>query len=155
MKKTNAIRLLEKAKIQFNLVEYHYHPDKLELSQIAADNHLELKSVYKTLITKGDKTGPLVAVVPGDQSLNLKKLAACSGNKKIALIPVADLQKTTGYIRGGCSPIALKKPLAVYIDQRVMSLEEVFVNAGTRGLLLGCHPQDLKAITLASIVDIT
>lgn len=154
MKKTNAIRLLEQAKVDFQLIEYTYDPENLDVAKIAADNGLELAIIYKTLIAKGDKTGPLVAVLPGDQSLSLKKLASLSGNKKIALLPIKDLQKTTGYVRGGCSPIGLRKALPVYMDQRAAELEQLFVNAGTRGILFGCHPSKLQHIAKAKLGDI-
>jgi Cys-tRNA(Pro)/Cys-tRNA(Cys) deacylase len=154
MKKTNAIRILEQAKVDFQLIEYQYDPENLDVAKIAMDNELELAIIYKTLIAKGDKTGPLVAVVPGDQSLSLKKLAGLSGNKKIALLPIKDLQKTTGYVRGGCSPIGLRKTLPVYIDQRALALEQIFVNAGTRGLLFGCTPNTLINLSQATTADI-
>lgn len=154
MKKTNAIRLLEQAKIDFELIEYQYDPENLDVAKIAADNELKLAKIYKTLIAKGDKTGPLVAVVPGDHSLSLKKLAGLSGNKKIALLRAKDLQKTTGYVRGGCSPIGLRKALPVYIDERAIQLDQLFVNAGTRGLLFGCAPKALQSLAKAELGDI-
>lgn len=154
MKKTNAIRLLEQAKINFELIEYHYDPENLDVAKIALDNKLDLTKIYKTLIAKGDKTGPLVAIVPADQNLSLKKLAGLSGNKKIALLPVNDLQKNTGYVRGGCSPIGLRKALPVYMDEGAMQLNKLFVNAGTRGLLFGCTPKALQTLAKAELGDI-
>ncbi|MCH2021242.1 MAG: Cys-tRNA(Pro) deacylase [Saprospiraceae bacterium] len=143
MKKTNAIRLLTQKKIEFKLLEYTYLPDNLSLSKIADDNNLQLHQVYKTLVLKGDKTGVVVALVAGDKSLDLKKFAAVSGNKKVTLLAVKELQKYTGYIRGGCSPIGMKKNYEVYISEEAKTISLIYINAGARGLLVGLAPLDL------------
>ncbi|BDS10453.1 Cys-tRNA(Pro) deacylase [Aureispira anguillae] len=145
MKKTNAIRLLEQKKIPFDLITYTYNSDNLNVEQIAKDNHLELHQIYKTLVVQGDKTGLLVALVPGNQSLSLKKLAAISGNKKVSMVAVKDLQRHTGYIRGGCSPFGMKKQYATYVSKEAKDLEIMYVNAGVRGLLVGGKPSELCA----------
>lgn len=155
MKKTNAIRLLEQQKISYTTVSYTYDPDNLEVGHIAQFNGLELTSIYKTLILKGDKTGVFVALVAGDAQLNIKKAAQVSGNKKVALLPVKDLLATTGYIRGGCSPLGLKKSYPIYLDESARDLEYLYVNAGTRGLLIGLTPQDLVQATAASFVSLS
>ena len=146
MKKTNAIRLLIQKNIQFELVEYIYLPENLSLDKIAEDNNLKLCQVYKTLVLKGDKTGVFVALVAGDKSLALKKLASVSGNKKVALLAVRDLQKYTGYIRGGCSPLGMKKNYQVYISEEAEYLKMIYINAGSRGLLIGLSPEDLYSV---------
>ncbi|MDC0231299.1 Cys-tRNA(Pro) deacylase, partial [Aureispira] len=147
MKKTNAIRLLIQKNIQFNLVEYIYQPEDLSLNKIAEDNSLKLDQVYKTLVLKGDKTGVVIALVAGDKSLALKKFASVSGNKKVTLVAVRDLQKNTGYIRGGCSPLGMKKNYQIYISEEAKSLKMMYINAGARGLLVGLSPQDLYSTT--------
>jgi len=143
MKKTNALRILDQQKIPYNTIEYVYESENLDLTKIASDNALVLQEVYKTLVLIGDKTGVLVAVVAGHHSLSLKKMAAVSGNKKVEMSAVKDLQNLTGYIRGGCSPIGMKKNYPVYIDETGKGLEHIFVNAGIRGILFSCTPDDL------------
>ena len=144
--KTNALRLLDQAKIDYRLVEYEYDPDNLDVAKIAADNELELGQVYKTLVCKGDRSGPVVAVVPGDRQLNLKQLAQLSGNKKAHLLPLAQLTAVTGYQRGGCSPLGMKKNYPVFLDQAARQWPEILINAGSRGLLFGIHPRDLEQV---------
>lgn len=143
MKKTNAIRLLEQKKITFDTVHYVYDSENLDVQKIAAENHLELEQIYKTLVLEGEQTGILVALVAGNQSLSLKKMALLSHNKKVALLAVKDLQKHTGYIRGGCSPIGMKKQYPVYVSEEAKDLEKLYINAGTRGILVGVSPSDL------------
>ncbi len=145
MKKTNALRLLNQKNIDFELIEYTYQPEDLSLNKIAEDNDLKLEQVYKTLVLKGDKTGVVVALIAGDRSLALKKFAAVSGNKKVTLLAVTDLQKHTGYIRGGCSPLGMKKNYKVYISEEAQELKLMYINAGIRGLLVGLSPQDLSS----------
>lgn len=143
MKKTNAIRLLQQKKITFDTIHYVYDSENLNVGKIAEENDLVLEQVYKTLVLQGDKTGVIVALVPGDQSLSLKKMAAVSKNKKVSMLAVKDLQKHTGYIRGGCSPIGMKKQYPVYISEAAKNLEKLYINAGTRGILVGVAPNDL------------
>jgi Cys-tRNA(Pro)/Cys-tRNA(Cys) deacylase len=143
MKKTNAIRLLQQKKIIFDAVHYDYDSENLNVGKIAEDNDLALEQVYKTLVLEGDKTGVIVALVAGNQALSLKKIATISKNKKVAMLAVKDLQKHTGYIRGGCSPIGMKKQYPVYISEEAKDLEKLYINAGTRGILVGVAPSDL------------
>lgn len=154
-KKTNAIRLLEAQGWPYELVEYHYDPGNLDVAKIADDNHLSLPRIFKTLVAKGDKTGPLVAVVPGNASLNYKKLARASQNKKITLVPVKELQALTGYVRGGCSPIGMKRDYPVFLDVAVQDHSLVYINAGQRGTLVGLSPQHLIDATSALVVDLS
>jgi Cys-tRNA(Pro)/Cys-tRNA(Cys) deacylase len=143
MKKTNALRILEQKKIPYETLEYEYNEENLSVKKIANDNFLDADNVFKTLVAKGDKTGILVAVVNGNQSLNLKSLSKISKNKKIALIPVKDLLGLTGYIRGGCSPIGMKKNFPVFLDAKANDFEQIYVNAGVRGLLVKLEVNDL------------
>lgn len=144
MKKTNAIRIIERKKIVYTTIEYHYDPENLNVGKIAEENDLELKSIFKTLVVKGDKNGVFVVVVPGDKELNMKAAAKISGNKKIHLLPIKDLEKTTGYIRGGCSPFGMKKDYLVFIDIAAQDLDIFYVNAGTRGILMGISAKNLE-----------
>ena len=155
MEKTNAIRILDKRKIKYEVIKYTYDPENLDVAKIAEVNNLDVATVYKTLVAKGDKTGILVALVPGDAALDLKALAKASRNKKIALVPVKEIQGVTGYIRGGCSPLGMKKNFPVYIDELVTKLDLVYVNAGQRGLLFGLKPTDLQTVTRAEILTIS
>ena len=154
-KKTNAIRLLEKHKIEYHTIEYQYDPENLDVAKIAEDNQLELAAVYKTLVIKGDKTGVWVAVVPGDKSLSLKAMAHASSNKKIAMVPVKEIQGLTGYIRGGCSPLGMKKAYPVVIDTNAQKLEKIFINAGQKGTLVGVKPNDLQEVSKAIWAEIS
>lgn len=154
MKKTNAIRLLIQQEIDFEVVAYTYASEDLSVTTIAEENGLALESIYKTLVVKGDKTGVVVALVAGHQVLSLKKLADASGNKKMALLPIQELPKQTGYIRGGCSPIGMKKDLPVFIDQQAQQHQQIYVNAGKRGLLFACSPMDLQLVSAAQWADI-
>ena len=155
MKKTNAIRILDQHKISYQLVAYQYDPDNLSVENIAQSNDLAVASVFKTLVAKGDKTGIMVAVVAGDAQLNYKALAKISHNKKISLIPVKEIQAVTGYIRGGCSPLGMKKPFPVYLDEAANDLDIIYVNAGQRGLLFGIKPSELIQVTNGVLAPIS
>lgn len=154
MKKTNAIRLLQQKKITFDAVNYVYDSENLNVSKIAEDNNLALEQIYKTLVLEGDKTGIIVALVAGNQSLSLKKIASISNNKKVAMLAVKDLQKHTGYVRGGCSPIGMKKQYPVYISEEAKNLEKLYINAGTRGILVGLAPNDLYDLAQAKWAEL-
>jgi len=154
MKKTNAIRLLQQKKIAFDTVHYIYDSENLDVRKIAEDNKLELEHIYKTLVLEGDKTGIVVALVAGNEVVSLKKMAAVSKNKKVAMLAVKDLQKYTGYVRGGCSPIGMKKQYPIYISEAAKNLEKLYINAGTRGTLVGVAPSDLYALAQAEWAEI-
>ena len=154
MKKTNAIRLLEAKAINYRLLEYRYQEEDLSVEQIATGNDLPGEQIFKTLVVKGDKTGVVIAVIPGHRKLDFRKLAAASGNKKVTLIPVKDIRQLTGYLRGGCSPVGMKKDFSVIIDQAAQGWKSIFLNAGARGLLMEIAPADLFGITGGTISDI-
>lgn len=143
--KTNALRMLDKARVPYRLLPYDYDPENLDVKKIAEDNDLELAQVYKTLVCNGPKSEVVVAVIAGDSSLHLKSLAKASGLKKLTLMPIKALTATTGYVRGGCSPVGMKKAFPVIIDRAAEAWDEIFINAGRRGLLFGCDPKMLAA----------
>lgn len=153
-KKTNALRILEQQKIVYDTIEYSYDEENLNVAKIAEDNQLSLPQIYKTLVAEGDKTGLIVAVVAGDKSLSLKKIAAVSGNKKVWMLPVKDIQAHTGYIRGGCSPVGMKKHYPTYFDQTAKDCAKIYVNAGGRGTLFGCAPDALVQAAQGQWADI-
>src|SRR5699024_542809 len=119
-----------------------------------SQTNIPLDKVFKTLVTVGDKIGPVVVVIRAQDELNLKKLAKVSGNKKIDMLPMKDLEKTTGYIRGGCSPIGMKKSYPTYIDSYAEGLEYLVISAGKRGSQVELSPADLKEMTKAAYADL-
>lgn len=154
MKKTNAMRQLDQQKAEYSLVEYAYDPNNLDVAVIAEANGLPLAQIFKTLVLKGDKTDVVVAVIGGDQQLDLKALATLSGNRKVNLLPIADLEKTVGYQRGACCPLGMKKTFPVFIDESASQHATICVNAGRRGLLLQLLPTDLVRFSNGKLVKI-
>ena len=152
--KTNAARLLDKAKIKYELVPYEVDENDLAATHIATQLGEDIRQVFKTLVLKGDKTGYFVCVVPGDAEVDLKKASKVSGNKKVDLIPMKELLPTTGYIRGGCSPVGMKKTFPTYFHSTCMEFGYIFVSAGVRGLQLKIAPIDLVGYVRASVADI-
>jgi Cys-tRNA(Pro)/Cys-tRNA(Cys) deacylase len=154
MTKTNVTRFLEQQGIEYDTVVYMYDEDDLSLDKIAQDNGLEVACIFKTLVTQGSSGAVYVAVIAGNNSLSNKKFASLVGEKKIDLVSVKDLQNLTGYIRGGCSPLGMKKKYPVWIDETAVLLDWLYVNAGKRGLLFGCKPEDLLHVTQGNFADI-
>lgn len=152
--KTNAARLLDKAKIKYELVPYEVDENDLAATHIATQLGEDIRQVFKTLVLKGDKTGYFVCVVPGDAEVDLKKAAKVSGNKKVDLIPMKELLSTTGYIRGGCSPVGMKKAFPTYFHSTCMDFDYIYVSAGVRGLQLKIAPADLVKYVRASVAEI-
>lgn len=153
--KTNVARLLDKAKIKYELVPYVVDKNDLAATHIAEQLDEDIKQVFKTLVLRGDKTGHFVCVIPGDEEVNLKKAAKVSGNKKADLIPMKELLPTTGYIRGGCSPVGMKKPFPTFFDSSCENFEYIYVSAGVRGLQLKIKPQELVEYVRASLASLT
>jgi len=153
--KTNAVRILEANKIQHSIVTYEV--DESDLSGITVANKIgiEPEKVFKTLVTRGDKNGIYVFCIPVTEELDLKKAAAASGNKKIEMIKEKELLPLTGYIKGGCSPIGMKKKYPTYIDENVQLLDEICVSAGIRGIQVKLMPANLIKITDAEITWLT
>jgi Cys-tRNA(Pro)/Cys-tRNA(Cys) deacylase len=142
-KKTNATRLLDKLNIDYQIVEYQVNLTDLSAEHVSRELGIPLNQVFKTLVALGDKTGELVACIPGDSELNLKAFAILSGNKKVTLIPVKEINKITGYIRGGVSPLGLKHNHPIYIDRSALQQQFILISAGLRGLQIKIKPQDL------------
>lgn len=141
--KTNVARLLDKAKIQYELIPYEVDGNDLSAIHVAASLGENIEQVFKTLILHGDKTGHFVCVIPGEHEVDLKLAAKVSGNKKCDLIPMKELLPLTGYIRGGCSPIGMKKTFPTYIHETCLSFPYIYISAGQRGLQLKIDPKDL------------
>ena len=152
--KTNVMRILDAAKIEYT--PYEYVPDESDLSgvHIAHQIGLDEEIVFKTLVAKGDKTGPVVFVIPCCMELDLKKCAAVSGNKKIELVPVKELLALTGYIRGGCSPIGMKKKFPTYFDESAVIFDKITVSAGIKGCQLLLDRETVVSFADAKCVDI-
>lgn len=154
LNKTNAARLLDQAKVAYELVPYEVDENNLAADHVAASLGEDINCVFKTLVLKGDRTGHFVCVVPGNAEVDLKKAAKVSGNKKADLIAMKELLPTTGYIRGGCSPIGMKKPFPTYIHESCIGFEYIYVSAGMRGLQLKIAPQMLVDFVKATVVDV-
>ncbi|EOX2715883.1 Cys-tRNA(Pro) deacylase [Enterococcus faecium] len=152
--KTNAIRMVEQKKIPYTEYEYEWDENHLSASSVAEQLPESQSRIFKTLVAVGNVTGPLVAVIPGEAELNLKKLAKVSGNKKVEMLHLKDLEATTGYIRGGCSPIGMKKLFPTYLDQIAENYDQIIVSAGRRGLQMELAPQDICALTSGQFADI-
>ncbi|MCM1051352.1 MAG: Cys-tRNA(Pro) deacylase [Paenibacillus sp.] len=152
--KTNAARLLDKAGIAYGLIPYTVDPDNLAADQVAAELGEDINTVFKTLVLHGEKVGYFVCVVPGNMEVDLKKAARVAGAKKADLIPMKDLLGVTGYIRGGCSPIGMKKPFPTFFHSTVLDYTDIYVSAGVRGLQIKIAPDQLVKFCNASVADI-
>ena len=143
--KTNVARLLDQAKISYSLVPYIVDENDLSAGHIAEQLGEDIEQVFKTLVLRGDKTGHFVCVVPGEDEVDLKKAD---------LIPMKELLPTTGYIRGGCSPIGMKKPFPTYFHETCILFDYIYVSAGVRGLQLKINPDDLVKYVGATVCDL-
>jgi Cys-tRNA(Pro)/Cys-tRNA(Cys) deacylase len=147
--KTNAVRLLDQLGISYTLREYEADPDDLAAETVAAKIGLPPEQVFKTLVARGDRSGICMAVIPGDSELDLKALTAASGDRKIQLVPVKELQPLTGYIRGGVTALAGKKDYPVYVDETVELFDIISISAGIRGMQILLAPSDYLKVTNA------
>jgi len=154
VQKTNAARLLDAAGIEYKLVPYQVDEEHLEASHVAEQLGEDLDRVFKTLVLRGDKNGLFVCVVPGSMEVDLKVAAKISGNKSCAMIHVKELLPSTGYIRGGCSPIGMKKPLPTFIHESALLWDYIYISAGVRGLQICIEPQTLIDFVGADIYPI-
>lgn len=152
--KTNAARLLDKAGIAYELVPYTVDPDNLAADHVAEELGEDINTVFKTLVLYGDKVGHFVCVVPGNMEVDLKKAAKVAGAKKAEMIPMKELLGVTGYIRGGCSPIGMKKPFPTFFHVTASDYPDIYVSAGVRGLQIKIAPADLVAFCGATLADI-
>lgn len=154
IQKTNAMRLLTQAGIAYDLKTYTVDENDLSGTKVAAQVGMPFKQVYKTLVAKGDRTGYLVCLIPVDKEIDLKELALASSDKRVELIPVKDLLTITGYVRGGCSPIGMKKKFPAFIESDAIEQPIIAVSAGVRGCQMVLKPSDLVSVTQAKLCSV-
>ena len=155
MIKTNAMRMLSAAKIPFESLEYEVDENDLSGVHIAEQIGYPMEQVFKTLVAKGDKTGPVVFCIPVAQELDLRRVASITGNKKIEMVAVKDLLGLTGYIRGGCSPIGMKKKFPTWVDESALNFEKITVSSGARGAQLLLDRAQLIQFVQAKTASLT
>lgn len=149
------MRLLEAAKIRFELLEYPVDESDLSGESVARKTGKDHSQIFKTLVFSGEKNGLGVCCIPTCEELDLKKVAKAFGEKKVEMLHVKDLLKTTGYIRGGCSPIGMKKQYPTVIDETAVLFDKIYVSAGVRGAMLGIEPNELAEFVNAKFIDVT
>ena len=154
MTKTNVMRLLDSAKIPYRTAEYAYDENDLGGMHAAAGIGMPPEQIFKTLVARGEKRGYLVFCIPVCCELDLKKAAKAAGDKKVELIHVKELQGLTGYIRGGCSPVGMKKKYPTYIEETAVLFDEIAVSAGQRGVQMFVNPEKLAAFTGAELTSL-
>lgn len=152
--KTNAARLLDRAEIRYELIPYWVGEEHLSADQVAQQLGEPVERVFKTLVCRGDRTGYFVCLVPGDREADLKAAARISGNKRAELIPMKELLPVTGYVRGGCSPLGMRRTFPTYIHATARDFDTIFISAGVRGLQLRLAPEDLAALTGAVFASV-
>jgi Cys-tRNA(Pro)/Cys-tRNA(Cys) deacylase len=152
--KTNAVRLLESLGISYELREYPVDPEDLAAESVAAKIGMPAEQVFKTLLARGDRNGPCFAVVPANTELDLKALATSSGNRKIELVRLKEVQPLTGYIRGGVTVLGAKKDFPVYADETIELWDRISISAGARGTQIILHPADYLRATGTVLADI-
>jgi Cys-tRNA(Pro)/Cys-tRNA(Cys) deacylase len=154
IQKTNAARLLDQMGIRYELREYAVDPEELAAEAVAAKIGLPPGQLFKTLVAQGDRHGICMAVIPGDTELDLKALAAASGDRKIHLVPVKELQKITGYVRGGVTALAAKKAYPVFADGSIERFDVISISAGMRGLQILLAPVDYRKVVKTTLAVI-
>ena len=153
--KTNAVRLLDSLKISYQLREYDVDPDDLAAETVAAKIGLPPEQVFKTLLARGDRNGPCFAVIPGNYELDYKKLAALSGDRKVELVALKEVQPLTGYIRGGVTVLGAKKAYPVYADETIELWDVISISAGVRGTQILISPADYLRVTNATVAALS
>lgn len=153
--KTNVARLLDKAKVSYELIPYEVDESDLSAVHVAASLGENVEQVFKTIVLHGEKSGYFVCVLPGDHEIELKRAAKVSGNKKCELLPMKELLPVTGYIRGGCSPIGMKKHFPTYIHHTAEQYPYIYISAGQRGLQIKLNPADLLREARAEYAELT
>lgn len=153
-KKTNAARILDSLGIKYQLHTYEVDPDNLAADHVAELLGQPIERVYKTIVLRGNKTGPIVCVVAGNNEVDLKKAAKVSGNKSVEPLPLKELLPTTGYIRGGCTAIGMKKKFPVYVSEELSGFDSIFVSAGQRGMQLELTPSDYLRASDGTLSDL-
>jgi Cys-tRNA(Pro)/Cys-tRNA(Cys) deacylase len=151
MSKTNACRVLDSLGIRYRLSEYEVDPDDLSAETVAAKVGMPPEQVFKTLAARGDRNGLCVAVIPGNQELDPKALAQLTGDRRIELLPLKEVQAATGYIRGGVTALGMKKDYPVFADETIELWDEISVSAGQRGLQIILAPADYLRATKATV----
>ena len=154
MKKTNVARILDQKKVPYKLIQYTVDESDLAATHVAAELGEDIAQVFKTLVLRGDRNGLLVCVIPGDKEVDLKKAAKLSGNKKVEMIAMKELLPLTGYIRGGCCPIGMKKPYPTWIHSSCRDFDFIYISAGVRGLQLRISPFALVEVVGAQVADL-
>lgn len=154
IEKTNAARLLDKAGVSYKLIPYEFDENDLAAQHVADSLGQDIARVFKTLVLHGDRTGHVVCVVPGNAEVDLKALAKASGNKKVEMILMKDLLAVTGYIRGGCSPIGMKKRFPTFFHTTALDFDTIYVSAGVRGLQIEIAPADLIGFVGATVASV-
>ena len=152
--KTNAARLLDQLKITYKLIPYEVDEEHLGAEHTAEVLGEPIERIFKTLVLRGDKTGLFVCVIPGAEEVDLKKAARVTCNKKVEMIHVKELLPLTGYIRGGCSPIGMKKPLPTWFHESIMQYDTIYCSAGQRGLQFRIAPADLLHAAHGTLADL-
>jgi Cys-tRNA(Pro)/Cys-tRNA(Cys) deacylase len=152
--KTNAVRLLERLGVPFELRAYEVDPDDLAAETVARKIGMPPEQVFKTLVARGDKHGVCLAVVPGDAELDLKALARATGDKKVDTVPLKEIEPLTGYIRGGVTALACKKSYPVFLDETAHLFDAISISAGTRGLQVLIAPDDYLRVVEARVAPI-
>lgn len=154
-KKTNALRMLDTHKVTYEISEYEWEDGRNTGLHVVDALGLDAPQVFKTLVGKGAKTGPVVFCIPVAEELDLKQAARVSGNKSVELIHVKDLLDLTGYLRGGCSPVGMKKAFPTYFDATMENFDQVYVSAGLRGMQMKVDPHALAEVVDASFAPLT
>lgn len=152
--KTNAARMLDRAKVNYELIPYEVDESDLSAVHVAEQLREPVERVFKTLVLRGDRTGYFVCVIPGAEELDLKRAAKVSGNKSCALIPMKELFGTTGYIRGACSPLGMKKHFPTYVHATCRQYDFIYVSAGQRGLQIKVSPADLIRVAQMQVAEL-
>lgn len=154
-KKTNAMRMLDTHHVPYEVLSYEWEEGRGAGVHVAEELHLEEERVFKTLVGKGNKTGHVVFCIPVAKELDLKQAARVSGNKSVELIAVKDLLGITGYLRGGCSPVGMKKLFPTYFDATMADFDAIYVSAGLRGLQVKVDPKALAEVVSATFEPLT
>ena len=154
IKKTNAARILDGLGIEYEIKTYAVDENDLSAVHVAQISGLDIKMIFKTLTARGDKTGVIMAVIGGDDELDLKALAKASGNKSVEMVALKELLPLTGYVRGGCSPLGAKKNYPVFLDARALTLEKISISAGQRGMQIVLTPNDLVKAVDATVAEL-
>lgn len=154
MKKTNAVRELDQHKIKYSLREYKVDENDLSAIHVALETGLELERVFKTLTLLNEKKEFLVVCIPGGDNIDLKKLAKTAGCKKVEMLPLKELTKYTGYIRGGCSPVGIRKKHESFIHSSALDFDSILISGGMRGLQIEINPKNLIEYLKMKVGDI-